>query len=236
MKIAIVFSGQPRFVDQNGYHSTKAYFLDKYDCDIYAHFWFEKGSIYETSPWTTLGDITLPDDTIEKFIDLYKPKGIKIEKPMSEQELLHRNYTNTSSPRTPYNTFSMYCSHKRAFDLIPNPEEYDFIIRQRTDNIVLYMPDLDILSKDHIYYITQCEKRHVYNDSFAIFPGKYAHYFFHGIEILDTLYDNGCFFNNENLFRELLSFYNLAPLCRTFSLSEFNFAFQRNNRIEICRA
>jgi len=236
MKIAIVFSGQPRFVEQHGFFSNQHHFLNKYDCDTYAHFWYSKNTPQETAPWSGLGFVSFPDNTIETFCNLYNPKSIIVEPPLLESELVRRNYANTSTPRTPFNTFSMYTSHKRAFNLIQSPEDYDFIIRQRTDNILLRIPDLNTLSKDFIYYITQSEERKVYNDSFAIFPSKYAKYFFHGVDLLDSLYDNGCLFNNEELFRALLEHHNLTSFCKTFTLQEFNFAFQReNNRIEICR-
>lgn len=236
MKVALVFSGQPRFVEQNGYLSTKSTFLDKYDCDVYAHFWFSKGTLYETAPWSGLGALSIPDNAIDRFVQLYSPKGIHVEPPPREDEIVKRIYERSSNIRTPYNTFSVFTSHKRAFDLIPYPEDYDFIIRHRTDNIILRIPDLTTLSKDCIYRITQAEDRKVYNDSFAIFPGKYAKYFFHSVNILDDVYDKGCYFNNEELFSGILEYHNLIPICKTFTLAEFNFAFQReNNRIQICR-
>jgi hypothetical protein len=235
MKIALVFAGQPRFVDGISYHSTKYFFLDKYICDVYAHFWFQKGATYETSPWSSLKSIELPDDTIDKFHKLYNPKEIRYEPPLLEKDIVKREYHHTSNPRTPYNNTSQMIALKKAFSLIQNPEDYDFIIKQRTDNIILRMPPLETLSKDHIHLMYQNEKKDTFSDAFLIFPGKYAKYYFNNIDILDTLYDSGCKFNSEELFFATLEYYNLLPLCKPFTFDEFNYAFLRENHIELCR-
>ena len=78
MKIALVFSGQPRFVKEILiYQINHMMFLNKYNCDVYAHFWFsnDENQKYITAPATNLGNLSLDKDTIDVFSRLYLPKN-----------------------------------------------------------------------------------------------------------------------------------------------------------------
>tara|TARA_R100001163_G_C5068190_1_gene208135 strand:+ start:3376 stop:3552 length:177 start_codon:yes stop_codon:yes gene_type:complete len=57
MKIALQFSGQPRFIeDKICYISIKNNILDKYDCDVFCHFWWDENPdlLYDAAPWSNL--------------------------------------------------------------------------------------------------------------------------------------------------------------------------------------
>ena len=47
MKIAVCISGLPRNYDK-GFKELKKWFLNKYDCDVYIHTWYDTTSIFET--------------------------------------------------------------------------------------------------------------------------------------------------------------------------------------------
>ena len=47
MKVAVCISGQPRNY-KKGFLEIKKWFLDKYDCDVYIHTWYDTKSIFET--------------------------------------------------------------------------------------------------------------------------------------------------------------------------------------------
>ena len=232
MKIALVFSGQPRYIDSVTYESIKKELLDKYNCDVYAHFWFSsnKDTQYETAPWSSLGNITIPEDTIKKFINLYNPKNIEFEEPYSDSQLVQRNYARTSHPRTPYNLRSMYTSHKKAYALIPNPEEYDFIIRIRTDDYIYRLLDLNIISKDKNYAFIQDKSRGIINDSFIILNNKDAKHVFNGIDIIDTLHDDGILLNPEEIFKGILDYHNIFNNTELLSYDKMTIGFFRGNR------
>jgi len=49
MKLAICFSGQPRFIDRLKIDNLK----QNYDADIYAHFWWDKSYRGKTFAWNS---------------------------------------------------------------------------------------------------------------------------------------------------------------------------------------
>ena len=51
MKVALLFFGQPRYLDDDrAYNDYKRLILDRYDTDVYIHTWFdEAGGKYDVS-------------------------------------------------------------------------------------------------------------------------------------------------------------------------------------------
>lgn len=237
MKIALVFSGQPRFVNSLAYLSINDNLLQKYDCDVYAHFWFSsnKDKVYETALWSSLGDIKLSENSIKDFIHLYNPIKIKYEEPYTDSELVKRTYERVNHYREPYNTRSMFTSHKKAYSLIDDVTKYDFIIRIRTDDVIYIMPDLNTLDTRKNYVFLQDNNRIVINDSFAIMNNKDAKYLFNGIDNIDMLYDNNINinFNNEDLFKEILITNNVFDNTVMLENDKLKLGFFRGNRIQI---
>ena len=119
MKLAIVLIGQPRSV-KIGYESLKNFYLDKYECDIFSHTWFDK-----QFPLSLYGEI----------INLYKPKKFLVE----EQIIFDKLDRRDPIWKTPLqNILSMYYSMYMANQLRNLYEEttgvvYDFVMRMRTD-------------------------------------------------------------------------------------------------------
>ena len=235
MKIALVFSGQPRFINSLAYQSIKYHILNNYDCDVYAHFWFSsnKNKLYETAPWNNSGNIQLPENSITEFIELYKPLKIIYEEPYADSELVTRLYERVNHPKLPYNTRSMYISHKKAYSLVDNPDKYDFIIRIRSDDMIFIFPDLNTLDTSKNYVFLQDESRGIINDAFAIMNNKHAKYIFNGIDILDILYDNGILFNNEELFRGIFEYYNIFNDTVLYNNDKLKLGFIRTDKIDI---
>jgi len=237
MKIALVFSGQPRFINSVSYISIYDKLLTKYDCDVYAHFWYSSdvNTVYETAAWSTLGNIQLSPNTINDFIELYHPKNIVYEEPYSDIQLVNRKYERVNHEREPYNTRSMFTSHKKAYNLIDDVTKYDFIIRIRTDDVIYTIPDLNTLDTSKNYVFLQDNQRIVINDSFAIMNNKDAKYLFNGIDIIDMLYDNNTniTFNNEQLFKEILIANNAFNNTVLLENDKLKLGFFRGNRIQI---
>jgi hypothetical protein len=238
MKIALVFHGQPRFICKDTYESVKSFFLDKYNCDVYAHFWFsgDSSTEYETSPWSTLGSVRFPSDTIDIFKAFYKPVAVRTDPPLQDDISLSQKYSRSHHPRAAYNLLSAYLSRKLSFQIIQNPNQYDFIIWLRSDTVYVKMPDLLSLDTSYIYRVVQVEEPTTfYNDAFVILPPLYAEKIFCIYDIIDILYQNGCFFNSENIFSASFDYYNLNSVSKTFNKYNFNMGFMRNNnRIAYC--
>ena len=151
-KIALVFTGQPRFVNSKSYESIKKHLLDKYYCDIYAHFWKSNSKDHGHAD-----DISFNKDIIvenvEIFKQLYKPLEILFEEPLIEADVVKRAYDNTFNITLPYKIISYMNSNKRGFSLIKDINQYKYIIRLRTDLFIGDMPDLTTISKDNILTI-----------------------------------------------------------------------------------
>jgi len=88
MKVALCFSGQPRFY-KSAYPYIKHYLIDRYNIkDIFAHFWWDP----ETNDQGQLASWNLPyynykkdflneENLLQELINLYSPKKIGYDKP-----------------------------------------------------------------------------------------------------------------------------------------------------------
>lgn len=236
-KIALVFTGQPRFVNSKSYESIKKHLLKKYDCHVYAHFWKSQSKGYANADDISFNkDIIV--DNVEIFKQLYKPIEILFEERLIEADVVKKAYDNTFNITTPYKTISYMTSNKKAFSLIKDINKYKYIIRLRTDLFIGDMPDLTTASKDNILMTLSDghDETYKYYDNLLIFPPKYAGYYMNGIDILDELYDSGTIMNNEEILHSILKKYDLLQYCIDIPTKEFNTSIIReNNTILLAR-
>lgn len=146
MKTALCISGQPRFFER-GYISIKKHILDvNEDVDIFLHLWFDKKDVGRNGFSNTSkiakkehynGDI-IKNDTVEKLIDLYKPKNILSEPQYDCNHFIKSDYNQRGNLTSPFATYSQYLSTHRCIDLKKQYEkennvEYDVVIKCRYD-------------------------------------------------------------------------------------------------------
>ena len=227
MKIALVFSGQPRFIDGMSYNSIKEFFLNKYDCDVYAHFWFSQdtSTSYETAPWSTLGNISFPSDTLDIFNKLYNPVKLSFDEPLVHDDK-YKKYTNSHS-HSGYLIYSTYTSLQKAYKLIDNINQYDYIIKIRPDIIFNIKFDVNNIDPHSIHVIPMREHPDIlYNDTFAIVPPSISNYFFNMVDYIDKYYTSGTLCNHEEMFTAhvISSNYRINPI----DMSKFRFGYIRN--------
>jgi hypothetical protein len=86
MKVAIILPGRPRQI-KVGYESLK-YYLDRHDCDVFIHTWFDK---------------KFKSDIYGQFIDLFKPKKF-----LAEEQIIF-DVTNRKDPNWNY-PLQLICS------------------------------------------------------------------------------------------------------------------------------
>ena len=159
-RVALIFGGQPRCIDGLSYDGFQKCILSQYDVDVYAHFW---GDI-ETGK--SSGKVA---ENIERFKELYNPKAIRIDPPLTAKEfplefvqrhsptpVTYENIMNLQPIDSGYwrrNTISMYTSMSRAYDVFESSStgQYDWIIRARTDCVLLRCPRLEALDSACIY-------------------------------------------------------------------------------------
>ena len=82
MKIALCFSGQPRFIEQVAPY-VKENIIGDYDVDVFAHLWFDED--LQTKPYKYGGsggwvDQRIASNAIEQFEQTYNPKKLVVEK------------------------------------------------------------------------------------------------------------------------------------------------------------
>jgi hypothetical protein len=155
MKIALCFSGQLRFV--NEYHTFILENIIKlYDVDIYAHFWWNEDMLNK-SFHHEYND--LYKENIGDFIKLYSPKKIKVDKKYSgnSDNCIYKSCENhmyldeENCKRVILTMKSQFYSVLECYNLIENADDYDFIIRLRTDCYISAPLHLHDLNKHTLY-------------------------------------------------------------------------------------
>lgn len=216
MKIALVFSGQPRNICKELYESFYKHILSKYDVDVYGHFWFHTISkqVGQTfAPWVKEEWLQVPVNVQNTFDELYKPKKVVWDSPLLFEEK-YNQYTNVRFPKAGYNLFSYYTSIQRSYELIEHPEQYDYILHSRIDLEVLEFPDLSTLPPK--VYVSKWHTCHTFerlyegiDNSIWAAPSSYAKNVFSAVDLLDFLYQKGVLMNDEEMFYGFLSHKNL---------------------------
>lgn len=158
MKIALCFSGQPRFVAECSEY-IKANVIRNYDVDVFAHLWFDDD--LQTKPYKYGGDGNwvnqrIKVNAIDEFKQIYNPVSLVVEKSKKFNDTaLHfetslKRYwkgsiDNPLDPdyrnRTINNCLSYFYSLHEVNKLKKLHEyehdfKYDWVIRCRTDSIV----------------------------------------------------------------------------------------------------
>jgi hypothetical protein len=186
MKIAIVFSGYPRFV-QECYSNISENLLSQIkEYDIYARFQWSEDSVGKRIHHEF--DSVFEKDETEKFKELYKEKIKKIE--IIEPIKYDTSWYNVHSIELPWLgideckdlIYRLKCQYKCLEDtvkMIDSPEEYSHIIRIRTDITFSQKVSVEELLQDHISvqngYVAGFDRR--FSDWFISCPTKHKSFF-----------------------------------------------------------
>lgn len=176
MKIAICFYGLPRYSEYT-LSTLKKYLLDLYDIDIYAHLWWSNEMIgqYKHRSSEDIWEADTIDILKNKlhFKKLFTEPQIKFDisdcKPCSpEPDLCH--LPEIICKDTIFGVVSKWHSVHKAFSLIDNVNDYDFIIMARLDSDYSGPIDLSKL-KPYILYLQDGYRAgwdRKYDDVFAV--------------------------------------------------------------------
>lgn len=163
MRIAICFSGQPRFV-RECYEGIKKFIIDpnsSSQIDIFVHTWFSNEIcdkvLYENHMSSFSGESKIPIDAIESIVNLYSPKSMLVEEPIDFKVgeeyvnsfcgFIKRNSDNIEgmsigdfNMKKSKDVFSMMYSLNKSIGLKRQSEieggfKYDLVLRLRFDNI-----------------------------------------------------------------------------------------------------
>ncbi|HRI32888.1 MAG TPA: hypothetical protein PLD02_03975 [Saprospiraceae bacterium] len=127
MKIALCFSGQPRFITKCFPNIEKNILKPNGYPDIYVHTWYPE-------PWpkeyqicdNSYGDL----NGLEQIIKLYQPKSFIVNRPVIFDKILD---TKHMYAQYQYITQSMFYSIEESLKLVTHPENYDYLVRIRFD-------------------------------------------------------------------------------------------------------
>jgi hypothetical protein len=160
MKIAVCFSGQARNINEYSKNILE-HLIKLYDTDVYAHLWYHESMLGKSFHHEHLDDVY--KEKIEDFINIYNPRKIKTEKQIDfdlagfnivSQEPELRHLSKQVIKEAIFRQLSQWYSVKKTYELIENPEQYDFIIRLRTDSYLTQPINLNLLVKDVLYVQT----------------------------------------------------------------------------------
>lgn len=159
MKVAILFFGQPRFIENAQVLHTYKNLIRRYDADVFCHVWYTEIGKYETSTCSTLLDgCDSNKNAIDVINENYKPKRILVEDasrkffmPPAAKQFLDAKFTNRTAH---WNERNYACvlsqlysiqSVSRLFEQYEkeNNQKYDWIVLVRYDGYIHALPRLD---------------------------------------------------------------------------------------------
>ncbi len=204
LRVALLFSGQPRHVDGIAYEAYSRCVLDRgFAVDVFAFFWRDGG-----------GD-GVDASSIADFARLYHPVAVETAPPIPPEVYLRgRTYPRqydypATRDKTMKNHMSMYTAMANVFSLWRNVSaalgrEYDILIRARSDGVWAACPDLGRLDPDYLYgpnwypglpnlvnHILVLPGRD------AAAPGSIADTVFNIRDAIDEMYNEGVFFRGR---------------------------------------
>jgi len=200
MKIAVCFSGQPRFIPECA-TSILENFLTLYDVDIYAHFWWHE-TMYGKPFHHEYHDVVENKDPIYDFYRIYQPKKLVFQEPMQidlssfaiqsqEPDLSHLTQEELINMFERYH-YQWY-SVKESYKLIEHPEDYDLIVRMRTDLVIHQPLHLTNLHNNCVYiqngYVAGRDRD--FGDWFAVGAPTVMKEFMHLYDSIGTFWKHG---------------------------------------------
>lgn len=162
MKIALCFSGLPRYIEES-YDNIYQNLIDnnpKHQIDVYGHFWWDDSYINQI---ISRGNMNRYEkNMIDVFKDKFKPKKViyepykkfQIPKKLEEQKeklKMKMIMTYDHIKLSYYNGKSMFYSIKESLNLALESEiEYDLYVRIRTDIIYESKIDWDLFNNQKL--------------------------------------------------------------------------------------
>jgi hypothetical protein len=178
MKIAICFSGQPRFVSEC-YQGIKPNLIDangNHDIDVFVHTWFSDETsekiLYHNEFSSFSGEAKIKKTSVEEIKELYNPLDLMVEPPMDflpvvDYEGSFARQINASHKmgvdKSEYIKMRLNSHYSSLYsimqaNLLKKKHElnhgflYDWVLKLRFDNIVKSHIDLSNLDSNFLYH------------------------------------------------------------------------------------
>lgn len=189
MKVALLFFGQPRFLENKKTFQTHFdHILNKYDTDVFCHTWWSPGqNSYDTSSWSHIDNCSSDKNSINKIVEMYNPKVTLFQESLifnisEESAFMQAVKKHDWSFKNRNNIFSHLYSFRKVGQLFEEfvqttDKQYDFIVVSRLDAEIIRFPNLKVLDPNGFYLPSHHDK---FPDNLFVFSPKY-------IKFLDVL-------------------------------------------------
>jgi hypothetical protein len=168
MKVALLFFGQPRFVDRPEIAEVyKKYIIDRYTTDVFCHAWWKpNGGEYDYSTWSNISNCPIPDNAIDIIKQNYNPTLLAINAPRKftlptpVKDHVDKHFTgkHPSGNHWNYNNYSNILSQLWSIQQISNlfsyyseGLHYDWVVLARYDTVLVNFPDLTECNPELFY-------------------------------------------------------------------------------------
>lgn len=208
MKVALLFSGQPRSVKET-YQNIYWNVIEPNAPDVFVHTW-DDPLLYGNRPVSAGGipaSNTIPSDIVEIIRKLYSPVSLITEQPITFSE---HNYHETRYPQIkPQSSLSQRYSILRTFQLMEarvraTGIEYDAVIRMRFDWALKSPIVVSELPLDCVTVPGDCTHHGGINDQFAVTNMSYMRKYANLFNEIPSLVESGVPFCDEILLGQSL--------------------------------
>lgn len=184
MKVALCFSGQPRYIEKS-YEQFKKNILDHNDVDIYAHMWWDDSYKGKSFVWESKDKYPEDYSPLDKFSELFKPKWAFKEAHKDKSHFGYDRFPTTSlfDPSMDPDVIRSIVTRQRSqwYSIFwsmsnPNLDDYDLIVRARTDLTFERPIKFSDYTPDKVYMMDgalQCGGDRHYQDWFWFGPPEY---------------------------------------------------------------
>jgi len=239
MKIALCFSGQPRFIERVAPY-IKENVIGDYEVDVFAHLWFDED--LQTKPYKYGGSggwvkQRISSNAIEEFEKIYNPKKLVVEK---SKKFLDSTLSDNYMPsldrykggkpdysrepnfevRDVNNIISYHysllqaCLLKKEYEYA-NDFKYDYVVRMRTDSMVHNKIQYESFPKDIVFFSgMQNQPDGMINDWFNFGGSKVMDPFMSAFPVVEYCIDEcmkqtGGAWCCELIHRKVIDFFNI---------------------------
>tara|TARA_R110001606_G_scaffold8553_5_gene37663 strand:- start:8473 stop:9246 length:774 start_codon:yes stop_codon:yes gene_type:complete len=202
MKVALCFSGQPRYVEKS-YEQFSKNILSNNDVDVFAHMWWDESYKGKSFVWESKDKYPEDYSPMDKFEELFKPKWTFIEAHKPKEFFGYDKFPTTSlfdssmdidvirsivtRQRSQWYSIHWSMSH-------PNLDDYDLVVRARTDLTFEKPINFSDYDLDKVYMMDgslQCGGDRHYQDWFWFGPPKHMRQINKTYEKILPFYKNG---------------------------------------------